>query len=280
MTKRKIILAASLLISSLCLSGCGHYNEVGRESYSISRERSLASATDGASDAEHRILTGVVTREEQETDEINIRDSPETYIIDDVPHIYQCDLYPTGCESVSAVSLMNFYGIDITVDEFIDNYLPRSPLPYLEDDGYLHAESPWYSFIGDPYSGNSYGCYASVIENALNSALPDGYIAEAEYGSPLEYAAEEYIANGEPVMIWATVGMKEPWQGNSWIVPNGEYFTFICPEHALLFIGYDEEFYYFSDPMAEDEIVSYYKYDCEQAYLALGAQMIRIKMCE
>lgn len=280
MTKRKITFAAALVLSALCFSGCGHYNEVGRDNYSISRERRQAMATERASDTGHDLFTGSITKVETETEDAWIRASPSSYIIEDVPHIYQCDLYPTGCESVSAVSLMNYYGIDITVDEFIDSYLPCSPLPVLGDDGYMHAESPWFSFIGDPRSSDGYGCYATVIRDAISLALPEEYYVATEYGTSLEYAAEEYIANGEPVMIWATIRMKESWQGISWIVPNGEYFTFICPEHALLFVGYDEDFYYFCDPMANDEIVSYFKYDCEQAYEALGSQMLKIEMCE
>lgn len=295
MTKRKTIFAAALILTVSCLGGCGNYREIGRSSYRSSSEKNLASATERTVDEVPEITAGIVTEvmeEPEETDvrnfqkaegkpeETNVSNPPETYIISDVPHFFQKGSYPTGCESVSAVSLMNYYGIDITVDEFIDNFLPCSELPYLGEDGSKYGESPWFSFIGDPRSANGYGCYAPVIENAVAEALPEEYVVEAEYGTTLEYAAEEYVANGEPVMIWATIGMKKAWEGNSWTVPNGEYFTFISPEHALLLIGYDEECYYFSDPLSESEVVSYPKYDCEQAYSDLGAQMIRIKMCE
>ncbi len=295
MTKRKIIFAAALLLSAFCLGGCGNYREIGRNSYRNSSEKILASATERTVDEVPGINAEIVTevieepeltdisnfqKAEEKPEETYVRNPPETYIISDVPHMYQNNDYPTGCESVSAVSLMNFYGIDITVDEFIDNYLPCSDLPYLGDDGNTYGESPWFSFIGDPRSSNGYGCYATVIEGAVAEALPEGYAVVAEYGTELKYAAGEYVANGEPVMIWATIGMKKAWNGNSWTVPNGDYFTFISPEHALLLIGYDEEYYYFSDPLSESEVVSYPRYDCEQAYSDLGAQMIRIKMCE
>ena len=46
----------------------------------------------------------------------------------DVPYIDQSKLYPTGCESVSTVMLLRFLGIDITVDEFIENIWKRSLL--------------------------------------------------------------------------------------------------------------------------------------------------------
>ncbi len=38
-------------------------------------------------------------------------------------HIYQTDNWPTGCESVTAVMALNAAGIEISVDDFIDDYL-------------------------------------------------------------------------------------------------------------------------------------------------------------
>ena len=40
-----------------------------------------------------------------------------------VPYIDQSVKYPTGCESVSTVMLLQYLGYKVTVDEFIENYL-------------------------------------------------------------------------------------------------------------------------------------------------------------
>ena len=40
-----------------------------------------------------------------------------------VPYIDQSVKYPTGCESVSAVMLLQYLGYEISVDEFISKYL-------------------------------------------------------------------------------------------------------------------------------------------------------------
>ena len=45
-----------------------------------------------------------------------------------VPYISQEGSFPNGCESVSAVMLLRYYGFDITPDEFIDSYLPCEPV--------------------------------------------------------------------------------------------------------------------------------------------------------
>ena len=43
----------------------------------------------------------------------------------DAPYIDQSGRYPTGCESVSAVMLLQFLGCSVTVDEFIENDLEQ-----------------------------------------------------------------------------------------------------------------------------------------------------------
>lgn len=197
-------------------------------------------------------------------------------LIEDFPHIYQMLKYPTGCESVAAVSLMQFYGVDITVDDFIDFHLPTADYPYYEDD-IMYGESPWDVFIGEPYSDSGYGCYSTVIVRAMKSALPQNYEISAIYNVPMTALCSEYIDKGQPVMIWATMDMREPYEGKSWLLPNGETFTFISPEHALVLIGYDDKSYYFCNPQSEEAVVSYPKAACEIAYDALYSQAVIMK---
>ena len=54
----------------------------------------------------------------------------------EVPYIDQSVSYPTGCESVSATMLLQYLGYEITVDEFIRNYVTCVPLQ--ERDGQMY----------------------------------------------------------------------------------------------------------------------------------------------
>jgi uncharacterized protein YvpB len=92
------------------------------------------------------------------------------------PFIDQRDGYPTGCESVSAVMALRAAGVEITVDEFIDEYLPRGAAPRLVD-GVLVGADPNVAFPGDPRSANGWGCFAPVIERAMAKALESGWRA-------------------------------------------------------------------------------------------------------
>ena len=65
------------------------------------------------------------------------------------PYIDQSGAYPTGCESVSAVMLLQFLGVDITVDEFIEKYLEKQD--FEKRDGEMFGPDPRKYFCGSPY---------------------------------------------------------------------------------------------------------------------------------
>lgn len=201
---------------------------------------------------------------------------PTAHTIPNVPHIFQKEKFPTGCESVAAVTLLQFCGADITVEEFIDEYLPIADYPYYDEEGIMHGESPWEYFIGDPYSPSGYGCYAPPIVNAMREAVSDAFIIEQIENATIPSLCETYIANGDPVLIWATMYMLPPENGTVWQLPNGESYQFIRPEHALLLIGYDAAYYYFSDPLSEEAVTAYPKKDCEIAFEALHSQAVTV----
>lgn len=100
-----------------------------------------------------------------------------------------------------------------------------------------------------------------------------GYHAERLSGVPL-YHLKSYIDNNTPVMIWATICMEPPIEGDIWTVPEtGREITWVYPMHALVLTGYDENGYYFSDPLAGQDIY-YGKDSVEVAYTALFEQAI------
>ena len=186
---------------------------------------------------------------------------PESALIN-AEHIYQLDKWPTGCESVSAVMAMKAAGLDITVDEFIDNYLNCTPRPF----------DPEKSFGGDPRSKSGKGCYAPVIKAALDKALAGTDFKATELKNvPIAELCNKYIAAGTPVIFWGTLEMAEPFEGDSWEF-EGKKITWIRPEHCLLLVGY-----IFCDPMREESVTYYPKAAVETAYSALYSQAVVIE---
>ncbi len=195
------------------------------------------------------------------------------HLISHVPHILQTAQWPTGCESVSAVALLQYWGEKITVDDFIDGFLPTAPLPSRGADGQLRGESPWECFPGDPRSPAGYGCYAPVIARAMEACCGGRLTVQLLLDTDLSTLCR-YVAEDTPVLIWATMGMLPAYEGQHWLLPDGSTFTFVCPEHALLLIGFDESRCYFSDPQRPDAVTAYSRAKTEAAFAAMGGQAI------
>lgn len=196
----------------------------------------------------------------------------------DAPFIDQREKYPTGCESVTAVMALQYAGVDVTVEEFIDGYLPQGEAPHQDATGAVVGPSPWEVFLGSPYSEEGWGCYAPVITGALEELLQDRGVDSLSvkelYGEGLPQLCEEYVSQGTPVMVWATIDMAEPTPANQYYLEGtGELFTWIYPLHCLLLTGEDGDTYLFNDPMAGKN-VAYPKEQVEEAFEGVGMQAV------
>lgn len=195
--------------------------------------------------------------------------------------IDQREDYPTGCESVTAVMALGHAGVDLSVDDFIDRYLPMSRTPQSDDNGVYHVEAnPREAYLGDPRTQEGWGCYAPVIRKAVEAVLAaeDSAVkVEDLTGQPISALCQDYVFQGVPVMVWATQGMASPSYGPTMVVEEtGERFDWISPEHCLLLIGEDEGNYWFNDPLEGGE-VAYEKKAAETAYQALGSQALALR---
>ncbi len=216
---------------------------------------------------------------------------PEKHLLTGVQAIAQYPEYPTGCESVSAVIAMRYAGSDISIDDFIDDYLDKSD--FYTENGVLHGPDPNIHFIGSPRSENAYGCYAPVIEKAMNAYYKDknrvanatGTETNADHqgkkqvvnatGTDLSALCRQYIARDIPCLVWVSIGMVEPRPSTRWILPNGESFQWLSNEHCMVLMGYDATHYYFSDPY-RGAIVPYDRTLSETRYAAFGKQALAI----
>lgn len=193
----------------------------------------------------------------------------------EVPALSQFPTLPTGCEATSAVMVMQYYGKDIAPEQFADSWLECSN-DFYYNDGELFGPDPDRVFAGDPFSENSYGCYADVIVDAINGNS-DNLTAEKITGKSLDLLCEEYIDNNNPLLIWATTSMRKSRDGTVWHLADGETFRWISGEHCLVLVGYSKDYYFFNDPQS-GSIVAYQRYVAEQRFIELGSQAVCIKL--
>lgn len=171
----------------------------------------------------------------------------------DCPFIDQRQKYPTGCESVSAVMLLQSLGFDAAPEEFIDRCLPKAPEPW-EKDGVLYGADPQHFYLGDPYTDDGWGCFAPAVCAGLRRYLEIHKCGDCDvreiYGRTLDELCREYIDCGVPVIVFATMEMAPPRPSRTWILPEtGESYTWKTPMHCLLLVGYDGENFIFNDPL-------------------------------
>lgn len=212
---------------------------------------------------------------ELEGHKINEQQSSKSDKLISVPYISQAGEYPTGCEVVSTSMLLKYYGYDISVDEFIDDYLESSFLEKV--NGKLYGPNPNEAFVGDPRSVYSYGCYAPVIVNSLNKILRKEHWVKNTTGSEFSELIENYIDKEIPVLVWTSLNLLPTESGAEWYLrESGEKFQWISNEHCMVLVGYDKDKYYFNDPYEGNGVVGYDKNLVEKRFKELGDQSVVI----
>ncbi len=232
-------------------------------------------SADSVNSTEKNLVNEAFKIEDGKEIELEIELEPELILNEkmiDVPYISQENKYPTGCESVSAVMLLRYFKYDISVDTFIDKYLEKQD--YYWENGVFYAPHPNDAFIGDPRTNNSYGCYAPVIVKALNKYLAGSMTVVELTGTSIENIIETYINKDIPVLLWASMNMKETKRGSVWNISPNETFEWIAGEHCMVLVGYDEYNYYFNDPFEGNGIIGFEKGLVEKRYKELGCQAI------
>lgn len=187
---------------------------------------------------------------------------------------------PTGCESVSTVCVLQYYGIDINVDSFINNFLPCDTFYW--QDGKLCGPNPHEFFVGNPYNVSSLGCYPDVVIKALNKmknkAFPgiENLHFEKITDQNLDSLITQYVPQQIPLILWVTINMQEPYDGMKYYLENGSLYTWKAQEHCVVLCGYNAESYYIMDPLADGEIVAYSKDLVNKRYIEMGMYAILI----
>ena len=197
------------------------------------------------------------------------------YIID-VPYISQVGILPNGCEAVCAVMLLHYNNFTIDPVSFVDTYLEKSEV-YIKW-GCRFGPNPKEAYAGDPKSDKSgWGCFAPVIIKALNNYLDGHMFAKNLTGLTLDELTQQYILNDIPVAVWVTQEMIEIESLYQWQSYDKKQ-TFLYPvhEHCMVLTGFDNKYYYFNDPLDENNYVKYEKEIAQKCYNSMGRQAVAL----
>ena len=196
-----------------------------------------------------------------------------------VPEISQEGI-PTGCESASTAALLQYWNVDMDANTFIEEYLPCQDFYY--KNGVLYGANPHEAFAGNPYSRSSLGCYPEVIMTALHSMQDDSFAGTTSLAfqnisnMDLQTLCNSYVKNDIPVLLWITIDLKEPVPGMQYHLEDGSLYTWMKHEHCVVLCGYDEDSYYYMDPLSDGNIVMQDKELVELRYEQLGRYALAI----
>ncbi|MCD8106943.1 MAG: C39 family peptidase [Oscillospiraceae bacterium] len=162
-----------------------------------------------------------------------------------VPEYCQYPEYPTGCECSALYMLLQFYSVDVTMEEIVEA-LPKGSVPYSDEDGVLYGANPDKEFVGDPRDVNSYGVYNEPIRNTAE-LFKSGAISQsgATVGDILKI-----LSSGNPVIVWFTSNLEVVIDyRHEWLDYNtGETISWASYEHAVVVYGISDELVYYNDP--------------------------------
>lgn len=159
----------------------------------------------------------------------------------EVPNILQFPELPSGCEITSAAMVLNYLGIPTEKTELID-YLDMDG-EYIVEDGMTSRASYWEKFVGDPRT-DCYGCTAPVIHKMIDRFLQARGVSEdfRVYSFVSADTSEVYneLMRGNPVIVWATICMSEPYYLETWKVKGkNETLDWYAEEHCTVLAGFD-----------------------------------------
>lgn len=202
-------------------------------------------------------------------------DNHSVYI--DMESVLQLPELPVGCEITALTINLRYLGFDAEKTDLAANYLPKGGnAQYI--DGELYKDSFFDYFIGDPFS-RGYGCFSNAIVTAAEKYIADnggGYTVVNLSGSSPD-VLYDYLAEGIPVICWATDGMIEPEYYESWFDnATGEKLDWYLNEHCFVLAGFnmDADTVTLNDPMKG--IIDYNINKFETRYAQMYSQAIVI----
>ncbi|EJR98357.1 hypothetical protein S3E15_05693 [Bacillus mycoides] len=194
----------------------------------------------------------------------------ESAMIKEVPFIRQLPELPRGCEVTSLTMLLQHKGVQVDKMQLASE-IHRVPF---KQDG-LHG-NPYEGFVGNIYTKAEpgYGVYNQPIFNLAEKYVPEKVINLTGRDVQDLY---KVISSGSPVWVIINTTFKplaessfETWNTSSGKVKITYY------EHSVVVIGYDQNFVYVNDPLANNPRKAVPRAEFEKAWEQMGKQAITI----
>lgn len=189
-------------------------------------------------------------------------------VILNVPCAFQYPELPTGCESVALTNALNYYGCALGKTTIADRYMPWSGSNFVT------------AFWGNPHSATNGNCISAPgVTNTANSYLTKTGRKQRAYdltGSNF-YNLYGYLERGHPVVIWATIGMRNLGGCYATQVWGGRVYHTYTNSHTVVLRGFDRasDVVYLADSI--DGYTTFSARRIAQLYYQRGSQAVVIQ---
>lgn len=199
------------------------------------------------------------------------------YLITNVPYVCQNPSYPNGCEAASTVMLLNYYGMNVSLSDFINNYLSKDKV--YKVDGVRYGPNPETCYAGDPASPRGgWGCFTTAIENAVNKLINARYANKYTVRKNTSNASLPELAKSKkPFAVWTTITYNVVQGQYTWKSYDGKVtYTYPKDQHVIVIIGQDDNYYYVNDPLKGYGNTKIAKSTLERSFDSMGRKAIFI----
>ncbi|GAB7386798.1 hypothetical protein BSNK01_06340 [Bacillaceae bacterium] len=184
------------------------------------------------------------------------RPQNKSKVLLDVPLIAQKPELKFGCEVTSLAMVLQYAGVRVGKMELAEN-LPKDgdPVAKTHTGDITHWGNPAHGFVGDVKGQNmGYAVYDRPLQKLMEHYLPGRSLNLT--GQPFDQLLQQ-VREGKPVVVWTTGDFQLP-----------------LDLHAVVLVGFDENFVYVNDPLAGQKARKVAKRPFISSWKAMGKQAL------
>lgn len=182
----------------------------------------------------------------------------------DIKGIYKNDLVNYS-EALTSTMLLNYYGINITFEQFISKFLTQNRIVPKDSKRYSVNPEKNCLKISDDYYSN---CFAPSLKDILQEAIEKKQVIRTYEGMNLNYMIPNF-----PTIVWVGKDYQEAKDVTTWKSESEqETYTYPKDSTAILMVGYDQQNFYIIDPIKSDEIIKIDREKLSKSYDSYGRQ--------
>ncbi|WP_424767893.1 C39 family peptidase [Paenibacillus sp. sgz302251] len=192
----------------------------------------------------------------------------------DAPLVSQLPELERGCEVTTLSMLLQYARIEVDKMELADR-VRKDITPYKKENGVVYFGNPYDGLIGDMQNYAEPGfaaVYHGPIAELAEQYLPDRILDMT--GTAFEEILYS-LQDGKPVWVITntTFDLLPESSFQTWQTPSGPV-EITYKEHAVLLTGYDKNFVYFNDPLANEKNRKMKLSSFQQAWEQMGKQAV------